>query len=53
MIGTCEFCGEPNVKLVAKLKADPDQKVCATCAKDPRIPTEWIITLKQRAHFVQ
>lgn len=37
--GTCEFCKAPDVALPATLTADPDQAVCETCHKEPRIPT--------------
>lgn len=33
----CDFCGASGRPLVARLAADPDQRVCATCAADPRI----------------
>lgn len=39
-IGDCEFCEARNVPLVAVLKADPAQRVCAECHADARIPTE-------------
>lgn len=38
-VGRCELCEASNVELVAALSADPDQKVCAECHADPRIPT--------------
>ena len=41
--GTCEFCGASNVPLVATLEADPDQRICATCHADPRIPSNSLI----------
>ncbi len=37
--GACEFCNALNVKLVARLEADPAQRVCLRCHRDPRIPT--------------
>jgi hypothetical protein len=38
--GRCEFCNEPNVTLTARLKADPNQRICRVCATDKRIPSE-------------
>ena len=38
-IGQCEFCGNPNVPLVATLQSDPDHRVCSICHADPHIPT--------------
>jgi hypothetical protein len=35
----CEFCKSVNVPIVATLDADPDQRVCADCHADPRLPT--------------
>lgn len=37
--GTCEFCRADDVALPAVLSADPDQRACATCHADPRVPT--------------
>lgn len=39
MIGTCDFCGHPRTPRIARLAADPDQRVCAECHEDPRLPT--------------
>jgi hypothetical protein len=38
-VGQCEFCQARNVRLVAVLTADTDQRVCADCHEDPRVPT--------------
>jgi len=35
----CEFCRGPG-PLVAVLAADTDQRVCAECHADPRVPTQ-------------
>lgn len=37
----CDFCGL-EAALVARLIADPDQKVCTICHNDERIPTEGL-----------
>jgi len=41
-VGTCSFCKAEHVKLIYRLKADPDQKVCVICHQDARVPTEYI-----------
>lgn len=38
-VGDCEWCNARRVKLVAHLDADRDQRVCAECHADTRVPT--------------
>ncbi len=37
--GICSFCHASDVALTAVLIADPDQRVCRKCHRDPRVPT--------------
>lgn len=39
-LGRCDFCEKPGVAIVGRLKADPDQFVCAVCLADPRVEAE-------------
>lgn len=39
-IGTCDFCRKENTPRLFRLVADPDQRVCDECHRDPRIPTK-------------